>query len=78
MLLPDRRKGYGMPNNDQKVIIELSEHDAFRLLLLIKKEINQADKTWQPYWERQAKNIRQSLERLNTPPTSNYFGDTNK
>ena len=65
-------------NKDRKVILELSEHDAFRLLALIDKELRQADKTWQPYWERQAQNIRQSMERLNSSYRSTAHGNTSE
>ncbi len=51
--------------DDRTVILELSEHDASKLLALIRREINQADTIWRPYWERQASNVQKSIERIN-------------
>jgi hypothetical protein len=49
--------------NGEKIILELSEYDASQLLALIKKEMGQADKPTQHYWERQTQNILQSIDR---------------
>jgi hypothetical protein len=47
----------------RKIVLELSEHDALQILTLVKKEINRADKIWQPYWETQARNIQLFIEK---------------
>ena len=47
---------------DKKITLNLNEHDASKLLALIRREINQEDKIWQPYWERLAQNVEQSIE----------------
>ena len=48
--------------DDRKVTLKLSEHDAWQLLSLIKREIDRDDKAWQPYWERLAQCVGQSIE----------------
>jgi hypothetical protein len=50
----------------KRIVLELSEHEALRLLDLIKQKIETDDKVWRPYWERQAQNIQHSLERAST------------
>ena len=52
-----------MDTNNKKIVLELNEHDASQLLALIKRETHRVDKVWRPYWERQTKNIQQSIER---------------
>lgn len=52
-----------MNTRDRKIILKLNEHDASRLLGLIREEINQSDQIWRSYWERLAQNIEQSIER---------------
>jgi hypothetical protein len=47
---------------DRKVILQLNEHDASQLLSLIRREINQSEKIWHPYWERLVQNVEQSIE----------------
>jgi hypothetical protein len=44
------------------VIFDLNEHDASQLLSLIKKEISQEDKIWQPYWKRLAETVEFAIE----------------
>ncbi len=70
-----------MNTKHRKMILELSEHDALRLLTLTKKEIDQAYNPWRPYWEHLAQNIQQTIERANaksfqpkldTRPLSNH------
>ena len=51
-----------MTTADRKVILELNEHDAMRLLVLIEAALNEADKVWQGYWERLAQQVKQGLE----------------
>ncbi len=73
-----------MNTNYRKMILELSEHDALRLLALTKKEIGQAYNPWRPYWEHLAQNIQQTIERADsnsfqagqdTGSLSNYKSD---
>ncbi|HRV91509.1 MAG TPA: hypothetical protein P5526_05055 [Anaerolineae bacterium] len=49
--------------NERKVILELSEHDATLLLILIQNELNETDETWHNYWKRLAHQVRHSIER---------------
>jgi hypothetical protein len=51
-----------MTTADRKVILELNEHDAMRLLVLIETALNEADKVWQGYWERLAQQVKQGIE----------------
>ena len=51
-----------MTTDDRKVILELSEHDAMRLLSLIESELHEGDKVWQSYWTRLARQVKQGLE----------------
>lgn len=46
----------------RKVILEISEHDASRLLALVRQEIDRAENAWQSYWQQVANNIEQSVE----------------
>lgn len=46
-----------------KVTLSLSEHDALKLLVLIRRELNQTEKIWEPYWERLAQSVESSIER---------------
>ena len=48
---------------DKKITLNLNEHDASKILALIRKEINQEDRIWQPYWERLAQRVESSIER---------------
>lgn len=48
---------------DRKVIIELSEHDAWQLLKLVQHKIRLEDKIWHSYWKRLSQTIQQSIER---------------
>lgn len=48
---------------DRKIVLEISEHDASRLLALVQAEINQAEPAWLAYWQRLAGTIAQSIER---------------
>ena len=52
-----------MNTQGREVIIRLSEHDASRLLGLLKRKLENDDKAWQPYWHRLAQYIEQSIER---------------
>lgn len=49
--------------NERKVILELSEHDATLLLILIQNELKETDETWHDYWKRLAHQVRHSIER---------------
>ncbi len=46
----------------RKITLELSEHDALQILALVRRELNRADKIWQPYWELQIRKIQQFIE----------------
>ena len=48
---------------EHKVTLNLSEHDALKLLILIRRELNQTETIWQPYWERLAQCVESSIER---------------
>ena len=48
---------------EKTVIFELNEHDASQLLSLIKKEISQEDKIWQPYWKRLVETVEFAIEK---------------
>ena len=64
---------------ENMVIFDLNEHDASQLLALIKKEINQEDKIWQPYWKRLAETVEFAIEqsaRSNTLRGSSWFNGT--
>ena len=52
-----------MDTQCREVVIKLSEHDASRLLGLIKKKVEHDDKAWKPYWHRLATYLEQSIER---------------
>jgi hypothetical protein len=56
------RSNERMTTKDKKITIELNEHDASQLLALIRREIRQVEKVWQPYWQRQAQKIERSIE----------------
>ena len=63
---------------EKKVIFDLNEHDASQLLSLIKKEINDEDKIWRPYWNRLAEIVEVAIEksaRSNTLGYSSCFND---
>jgi hypothetical protein len=51
-----------MTTDDRKVILELSEHDAMRLLVLIETELNEGDKVWRSYWNRLVQHFKQKIE----------------
>jgi hypothetical protein len=55
-----------MDAQERKVVIELSEHDALRLLTLIQDELKRGDKVWHTYWERLAHHIQQGIERASS------------
>jgi len=51
-----------MDTNQRQIIFELNEHDASMLLHLIKRELDQEDKVWQPYWQRLAGSLEKSIQ----------------
>ena len=51
-----------MSTDRKKVCVELNEHDASKLVALIKQEIARTDKAWRPYWLRVAQDIQQGIE----------------
>jgi hypothetical protein len=62
-----------MTTSDRKIILELNEHDAMRLLTLIEIQLNEGDKVWRRYWERLAQQVKQGIEQAG----SDYHQDTN-
>ena len=46
---------------DEKVILELSEDDAKRLLMLINEELDRTEKVWIPYWLKIMVSLQASL-----------------
>ena len=51
-----------MMTTDKKIALYLNEHDAAKILALIRREVSREDKIWQPYWERLAQNVEQNIE----------------
>lgn len=45
-----------------KIVLELNEHDALRLLNLILRKSHQDHKPWRPYWKYLAEKVKQSIE----------------
>lgn len=67
----------------RKIVLEISEHDASRLLALVRQEIERAENAWQSYWQRMAINIEESVEHSATDqfkedfvPGSKLFPDS--
>jgi hypothetical protein len=54
-----------MDAKHRKIVIELSEHDALRLLNLILKKTHQDHQPWRPYWNYLAQKVEQSIEGAN-------------
>lgn len=52
-----------MNTAEHKITLHLSEHDALKLLVLIRRELNQTETIWQPYWERLAQCVEGSIEK---------------
>ena len=57
-----QEEDFMMSTEAKKVFVELSEHDALKLVTLIKQEIDRTDKAWRPYWLRVAEDIQQGIE----------------
>ncbi|MCP4358766.1 MAG: hypothetical protein GY796_12170 [Chloroflexi bacterium] len=51
-----------METRGKKIVLKLSEHDVAQLLLLVRKEMDQQNEIWQPYWVRLEKIIEQDIE----------------
>jgi hypothetical protein len=51
-----------MSPEGRKVTVEFSEHDALKLITLIRQELYRTDKSWRPYWLRVARDIEQGIE----------------
>ena len=45
------------------VVLRLSEHDAQRILLLVKQEARQAEPAWQDYWQRLVEQMGERIGR---------------
>ena len=58
--------------NERKVTLELSEHDATLLLILIQNELKDTDETWHAYWKRLAHQVRHSIERTGFQTRKKY------
>jgi hypothetical protein len=58
-----------MNRREANMILEISEHDALRLLVLARREVGQACGPWRPYWEHLAASIQQSIEHGALPAT---------
>lgn len=54
-----------MSSSEKKIIIELNEHDAWQLMSLIRKELDESDRVWHGYWKRLAQQVTRSIERTN-------------
>jgi hypothetical protein len=46
----------------RKIVIELNEYDALRLLNLILRKTHQDHQPWRPYWKYLAQKVEQSIE----------------
>ena len=51
-----------------KIVLELNEHDALRLLNLILRKSHQDHKPWRPYWQYLAEKVEQSIEEATGSP----------
>ncbi len=51
-----------METRGKKIVLKLSEHDVAQLLSLVRKEMDQQNEIWQPYWVRLEKIIEQDIE----------------
>ena len=60
--------------NDKNFTVELNEHDLLTLMNLVKREINETERVWHPYWQQLLQKMRtgmeQDLTRRNQPPPS--------
>ena len=61
-----------MNTRNRKITVEFNEHDASRLLALVQREMSQTDQVWRPYWERQARNIQQGIQRASFKPCQHF------
>ncbi len=48
-------------NNTMTICWKLNEHDAALMLRLIQREAGRTDKVWQPYWQRLAADLQQTI-----------------
>jgi hypothetical protein len=69
------KKDTGPLLDSRKIVLEMSEHDVSRLLVLIYEEVSQGEKAWEGYWLRMARKIEQSVERSGLTNTSNNKPD---
>ena len=46
---------------DKEVAIKLSEHDAWRVLALLKRQAKEDDPVWRPYWQRLVEEFNQQI-----------------
>jgi hypothetical protein len=56
-----------MNRSEGNMILEISEHDALRLLVLARREVGQACGPWRPYWEHLATSLQQCIEHDTLP-----------
>lgn len=63
-----------MNAEDRTILLELSEHDALQLIMLIRHELYRTEKAWRPYWMRVAQNIQQGIEHASLKGFSEHSG----
>ncbi len=52
-----------MQGYSKKITVELNEHDILSLINLLRREINDTETVWRPYWQQLVKKIQTGLER---------------
>jgi hypothetical protein len=52
-----------MQGYSKKITVELNEHDILSLINLLRREINDTETVWRPYWQQLVKKIQTDLER---------------
>lgn len=51
-----------MQANNRNFTVELNEHDILTLMNLVKREINEAEDVWHPYWRQLLQKFQTGLE----------------
>ena len=51
-----------MHADSRNYMVELNEHDILTLINLVKREINDAERVWHPYWRQLLQKIQTGLE----------------
>lgn len=61
-----------MHADSRNYTVELNEHDILTLINLVKREINETERVWQPYWRQLLQKFQTGLEKntdhSNQPP----------